>query len=153
MSVAKRGIMRVGDLKSRTRSQVITCSPNEKLGRAAALLADEEVGAIPVLESGKMVGIVSERDICHAMAEYGNHAHKLTVADIMTRDVIVCEPDDTVNEAMAMMSRHQIRHLPVVEDDELIGMINLRSILQAAVDDARLEISVLRDYARMRAHG
>jgi len=145
--------MRVQELRKVTRLRLVTCGPRDRLKDVATLLSDERIGALPVVDrDGMMVGIISERDICHALADYAERTATLTVDQIMTRDVAVCEPSDSVQDAIARMSQRRIRHLPLVEDGQLVGMISLRDVLEATLREVRLEANVLRDYARARAY-
>lgn len=145
--------MKVHELRSVTHSRLVTCGPHDRLRDVSALLSDERIGAVPVVNhQGRMVGIISERDICHALAHHGERTPNLLVADLMTRDVAICEPDESVQEAIARMSQRRIRHLPVIEDGELVGIISLRDVLEAKLREVRLEANVLRDYARTRAY-
>lgn len=145
--------MRVQELRKLTRLRLITCGPNDRLRYVAGLLSDEQIGAMPVVEpGGRMVGIISERDICHALADHGERTSSLTVSDVMTCDVAVCELHESVQDVITRMSQRRIRHLPIVDDGKLVGMVSLRDVLEATLREVRLEANVLRDYARALAY-
>jgi CBS domain-containing protein len=143
--------MFVRQLLTRTKLQLVTCGPDDTIQKAATSLSDERIGALPVMEYATMVGIISERDVCRGVALHGKAAAALRVRDLMTPDVAVCRLDDSAKDAMRTMLHRHIRHLPVMEDGDLVGMISLRDVLAAAVDEARLEAEVLRDLARSKA--
>lgn len=144
--------MRVHELQKIARPNLVTCGPHERLRDVAALLAEERIGALPVVTpQGHLIGIISERDICHALADFAERTANLTVADIMTREVATCEPRDLVQEVISKMSYRGIRHLPVLEDGRLVGVISMRDVLEATLREARLEASIMRDYARTLA--
>jgi CBS domain-containing protein len=143
--------MKVNELLKKKRSKVtklITCGPDDTLERAAQLITEHGVGALPVTDRmGKLLGILSERDVARALAQQGAQAAVAAVADLMTRNVTVIGPGDSVREAMRTMARLTIRHLPVLQHGALLGVISQRDVLRAVLDDAQLEIGVLRDVA------
>ena len=140
--------MKVQDLLKRKDSKVITCREESTVEEAARLITKHSVGALPVTErTGALVGILSERDVARAVAENGTAAAGMAVADLMTRDVKVIGPEDSVKEGVRRMGRLTIRHLPVLGDGKLLGVISQRDVLKAILDDTQLEVNVLRDVA------
>jgi len=140
--------MQVIDLLDRTARSPVTARPEDTLQTAATLLANNNIGAMPVRDGeGRLVGVLSERDIAHCFADLGNKVEDLRVQDMMSRDVVTCSPTDDVNDAMRVMSQRRIRHLPVVEDGALSGMISSRDVMEAMLEQTVLERDVLRDYA------
>ena len=141
--------MTVADLLKRKQGKVITCGEANNVGEAAELITRNSVGALPVTEGKtvKIVGIISERDIARALSEHGAAASAKPVTDLMTRDVTVIGPDESVKQAMRTMGRLTIRHLPVVQEGNLLGVISQRDVLKAILDDTQLEVDVLRDVA------
>jgi CBS domain-containing protein len=144
--------MKVADLQKRQTSvRPITCAPNSTLESAAQLMAERNIGALPVTDrEDRVVGMISERDISHAVARRGAAAAALKVDEFMSRNVATCEGADSVRSAMTTMSRRRVRHLPVVEEGKLVGVISQRDVLGALLEDAQLEVGVLRDVARAR---
>ncbi|MHB8765830.1 MAG: CBS domain-containing protein [Deferrisomatales bacterium] len=143
--------MTVKDLAKRKAGRLLTCKPEDSAERAAQLLTEHEIGALPVTDArGKLVGIVSERDLARGLAQLGGKAAALAVRELMTAEVTVCSPGESVREAMRTMGRLNIRHLPVVEGGELVGLISQRDVLKAILDDTQLEVNVLRDVARAK---
>ena len=112
-----------------------TVSPNDGIQVAARIMKEEDTGVVPIVENGRAVGIVTDRDIViRAVAEGGVDR---PVRDIATRDVVCVRPDDSTREAERIMSQHQIRRLPVVEDDRLVGIVSLGDIAVKEGKDGR----------------
>lgn len=143
--------MRIAEFLNRTGKRVITIRREDTVETASTLLANNNIGALPVRdEDGGLVGVISERDIVRGFAASGSRIHNLKVADLMSPKVITCAPDDEVNQAMVLMSRHHIRHLPVVEDGNMLGIISSRDVMAVVIEDMKLEREVLRDMAIVR---
>ncbi len=144
--------MKVSELQRKSPVvRPITCAPGSTLEAAAQLMAERNIGALPVTDrENRVIGMISERDVSRAVAAKGTAAPALKVEECMSRDVVTCKPADTVRSAMVNMSRRSVRHLPVVEDGKLVGVIGQRDVLRALLEDAQLEVSVLRDVARVR---
>lgn len=126
--------------------RLITISPNESLQQATEVLSRERIGAVLVMEGDVMAGIISERDIVRAIAAKGAEVLQRPVADTMTRDVVCCEPKDTVDEAMALMTAKRFRHLPVRSEGKIIAMISIGDVVKRQVEDAEAETESLREY-------
>jgi CBS domain-containing protein len=126
--------------------KLISCRPRDTIETVAEILTVNKIGALPVRDSeGKLIGIISERDIVRGFAEKGRAIGNQRVENLMTRDVAVCKPTDTLKTVMATMSRRHIRHLPVVENATLIGIISQRDVMAVRLEEAELETNVLRD--------
>ena len=95
---------------------------------------------------GEIAGILSERDIVRGMGQHGADLHDVKVSELMTADLIRCSPDDTVNEAMAMMTDRRIRHLPVFEGEELVGLISIGDLVKCRMMEVQSEAEALRQY-------
>jgi CBS domain-containing protein len=120
--------------------------PDDAVFDALKLLAEHEVGALMVMERGKLVGIISERDYTRKIALQGRNSKETRVAEIMTRDVIVVSPHTRTRDCMALMSRKRIRHLPVLDGDTVLGMISIRDIMDDIIADHELTIQQLQSY-------
>jgi CBS domain-containing protein len=128
-------------------SQVATVPADATIRVALDKLKIGNYGALVVSDDGETVqGIISERDIVRAMAEHGNDLLTTPVARLMTRQVHTCRLSDKVKELMGVMTRHRIRHVPVVEDGRLCGLISIGDVVKTRVDELETETSVLRDY-------
>ena len=120
--------------------------PHDTVFDALKVLAEHEVGALTVMEGGKLVGILSERDYTRKVALQGKSSKDTKVADIMTRNVVVVTPQTRTRDCMALMRQKKIRHLPVVDGQTVLGMISIRDILDDIIADHELTISQLQSY-------
>ena len=118
--------------------------PDDTVFQALQLLAEYEVGALMVMERGKVVGVVSERDYTRKVALQGRNSKETPVSDIMTRNVLYVTPGTGTRKCMALMSEKKIRHLPVIDGDTVIGMISIRDILDDIIADHEATIAQLR---------
>ncbi|MEM7442781.1 MAG: CBS domain-containing protein [Pseudomonadota bacterium] len=126
---------------------VITIRSDETLGEVAKVLAEKKIGAVVVSEDGvKVSGIISERDIVRAVAENGAQALDQPVSSMMTADVITCERADTVESVMQKMTAGRFRHVPVVADGALLGIISIGDVVKKRIEDAEAEAEHLRGF-------
>jgi CBS domain-containing protein len=124
-----------------------TVVPEATVFEALHLLAKHEVGALAVIDpQGKLMGIVSERDYTRKVALQGKNSRDAKVNDIMTREVLVVNPKTRARECMALMSSRKIRHLPVVDGQTLLGMLSIRDLLDAIIDEQMRTIQQLESY-------
>ena len=127
-------------------STVFQVSPATTVFEALRLLAEYGVGAMVVMDQGKLVGVVSERDYTRKVALQGRNSKETAVADIMTRDVITVSPNTGTRACMTLMSQKKIRHLPVVDGEHVEGLISMRHIMDDIIADHELTISQLTSY-------
>ena len=126
---------------------VFTASPNETIGAAAALLHTRRVGALVLVdEEGAVVGILSERDVVRAVAELGDRALTRPVSICMSADVIFAQPTETVDSLLGRMTDRRIRHLPVIKDDRLIGIVSIGDLVKRKIDEIESEAQTLKSY-------
>ncbi|KAB2913150.1 MAG: CBS domain-containing protein [Hyphomicrobiaceae bacterium] len=126
---------------------VTTASPSTTLLDVASKLAAKRIGAIVVVgTSGGVDGIISERDIIRALADHGAECLSKPVSESMTRQVVTCQETDTLDELMAMMTARRFRHLPVVTDDALVGIISIGDVVKHHVAEVEMEATAMRDY-------
>jgi len=125
---------------------VHTVNADDPVRTAIQLMADHFVGALPVLSGGKLAGIVSERDYARKVVLMGRNSAETTVETIMSTPVIHVGPQNSVNDCMVLMTDKRIRHLPVVENDKLIGVISIGDCVKAVIDEQKHEIDDLRRY-------
>jgi CBS domain-containing protein len=121
-------------------------SPNDTVFDALQTLANHNVGALMVLDSGKLVGVFSERDYTRKIALQGKSSKDTKVQDIMTGNVISVAPSVRTRDCLALMSQKKIRHLPIVDGDLVLGMISIRDIMDDIIADHELTISQLQHY-------
>jgi CBS domain-containing protein len=120
--------------------------PDETVYEALRVLAEHEIGALMVMDHGKVIGILSERDYTRKVALAGRNSKETRVAEIMTPNVISVSAHTDTREAMALMSRHKIRHLPVIEGTEVLGMISIRDIMDDIIAEDERTIEQLQNY-------
>jgi len=126
---------------------VATIRPEDTVGAAVEALVSGNIGALVASEDGEHVdGIVSERDIVHALARHGDALLALTVAEVMTRSVVTCDPTESVAELMAEMTNRRIRHLPVVENGLLCGIVSIGDVVKNRLDEIEYEARSLRSF-------
>ena len=128
--------------------QVQSVEPGAKLSAAIKILSERRIGAVLVLEQGRMEGILSERDIVRVLGERGAAVLDEPVSSVMTRKVVSCREKDTVSEIMEMMTNGKFRHLPVVEDGRVVGLISIGDIVKWRVREYETEQEALRDYIK-----
>ncbi len=125
---------------------VFTATPGETVGAICALLHSRKVGAMVVMDSDRVVGIVSERDLVRALAEEGAGALTKPVSSCMTRDVHFAEPNETVNALLGRMTDRRIRHLPVCEGERLVGIVSIGDLVKWKITEVEAEADGLKAY-------
>jgi CBS domain-containing protein len=126
---------------------VATIRPDDTIGAAVEALVSGNIGALVASEDGETVdGIISERDIVHALARHGDALLTLSVAEVMTRSVVTCDPTESVGELMAEMTNRRIRHLPVVRDGRLYGIVSIGDVVKNRLDEIEYEARSLRSF-------
>ena len=107
--------------------------PNTTAAELAKVMRDEDIGSVPIGENDRLVGMVTDRDLVLRVLTHGGDASEVTARDIMSKGVIYCEDDDSVEEAIELMQKKQVRRLPVIDDDKrMVGMLSLGDISHAA---------------------
>jgi CBS domain-containing protein len=128
--------------------QVVHCQPRETVRDAASRLAERRIGAMPVLEGGEVVGVFSERDLLYCIARHGADALDIRINDVMTAPPITVAPSTPVLEALELMTRRRIRHLPVLEDGRLRWFVSIGDLVKYRIDAIELEADAMREYIR-----
>lgn len=126
--------------------QVWSITPDKFVFDALKLMGEENIGALAVVEAGRLVGIISERDYARKVILQGRTSRDTRVAEIMTAAVVATRLDQNVEECMATMTARRIRHLPVVENDQLIGMISIGDLVKSIIDEQQFMIEQLANY-------
>lgn len=126
-------------------NDIWSISPNATVFDALCMMSLKEVGALIVMENDKMVGILSERDYARKVILVGKSSRDTRVHEIMSKTVYTVHPEQTVEEAMELMNKKHIRHVPVVEDDQVIGMITIRDVMKVIIFKQLQEIKNLED--------
>ncbi|NEX92430.1 CBS domain-containing protein [Caulobacter sp. 17J65-9] len=125
---------------------VFTCAPDISLQDAARELQARKVGALVVLEKGRVVGIFSERDVVRAVADDGPPALERPVRTYMTKKVVVALPTETVDELMGRMTDRRVRHLPVMREEKLSGIVSIGDLVKSRIAETVLEAETLKHY-------
>jgi CBS domain-containing protein len=141
--------MTVSEILSRKGSDVATADPNATLSDAVQLLAARRIGAVVITGADRrIVGILSERDIVRTLAEKGAQALDSPIGEVMTRKVITCGVGETVPEIMERMTVGKFRHVPVVEQGRLTGIISIGDVVKSRVQQMEQESAALQEYIR-----
>ena len=145
--------MKVADILRIKGSAVKTVRPDETALGLSHQLRMEGIGAMVVSNDGRSIdGIISERDLAYGLVAHGSQLPRITVSTLMTRVVIVCSPEDSVTDVIKLMTLRRIRHLPVKDGDQLVGIISIGDVLKHRLSELQLEANVLRDYAVAGRH-
>ena len=126
--------------------EVYSIGPDARVFDALKLMADKSVGALIVMEGGRILGILSERDYARKVILHGKSSHDLQVREIMTSKVIAVQPGQTVEECMALMTEKRIRHLPVTEGERLIGVLSIGDLVKEVIAEQQQTIEQLESY-------
>ncbi len=138
--------MRIADVLRNKGTDVATVAPAATVAELIATLAERNVGALPVVDGGRLVGIVSERDVVRRLHDGGASVLAALVSDIMTSDVTTCSPNDGAAELASVMTKGRFRHLPVVVDGQLAGIVSIGDLVKARIDMLESEREQLQSY-------
>lgn len=139
--------MNVNDILKVKGREVVTAAPDATVADAVRLLHDRGIGALVVSGDGsRLDGIVSERDVVHALAERGAAVLDMRVSELMTRRVVTCAPNDTIAELMGEMTRRRIRHLPVVDRGRIVGLVSIGDVVKNRLEEMEFETTSLRQF-------
>jgi CBS domain-containing protein len=141
--------VQVSVLLRRKGSEVLTIHPDASVAEAVRLLAEHDVGALVVSSDGRQVdGIISERDLVRWMAGAGGADLEVPVSQVMSSQVHTCGPDATVTELMSTTTTRRIRHVPILVDGELAGIISIGDVVKSRLDDLEVQAEALEQYVR-----
>src|SRR3972149_1255902 len=139
--------MKTGRQLLRGKGEAVhSIAPQSTVYDALKLMAERNVGALVVVEGGRLAGIMSERDYARKVVLLGRFSKEIPVADIMTREVVFVRPSDSVETCMALMTQKRIRHLPVLEEGVLVGVISIGDVVKSIIDDQQFTIQQLEQY-------
>jgi CBS domain-containing protein len=133
-------------IAQRSSADIIACDVATPVSEVVQTLATKRIGALPVLREGRVVGIVSERDVIYRLADHGGGCLDMPVEQIMTSPAVTVEPGTTIDEALGMMTRRRFRHFPVVEDGALVAFISIGDLVKHKMDEVQHEAEALRHY-------
>ena len=132
-------------LQAKTKA-LCTVGPETRVFEALQLMAQKDIGALLVVENGRLAGILSERDYARKVILQGKSSHDTPVREIMTERVVCVQPKHTVDECMALMTDKRIRHLPVLENDQLIGVLSIGDLVKETISEQQTTINQLESY-------
>ncbi|MDA9421927.1 MULTISPECIES: CBS domain-containing protein [Bradyrhizobium] len=128
--------------------QIVSVEPDAKLAATIELLGEKKIGAVLVMNQSRLEGILSERDIVRVLGERGAGVLEAPVSEVMTRKVVTCKETDTVAELMEMMTSGKFRHLPVIDNGKVVGLISIGDVVKRRVQEYESEQEALRDYIK-----
>jgi CBS domain-containing protein len=144
---AEGGTMFVSDILAQKGGLVYTVTPGTSIAQLSQQLSTRRIGSVLVLDGeGAVAGIVSERDLVRALASHGAKAMELEARQVMTRDVVTCDPDDSIDRVMQTMTQGRFRHLPVVRHGELLGLVSIGDVVKARLEETKHETEALKAY-------
>ncbi len=126
--------------------EVFAIGPDDPVIDAIRLMAEKRIGALLVMQAGKLAGIVSERDYARKIVLQGRSSRDTPVREIMTADVVAVGLDETTDRCMQLVTDRRIRHLPVVEGDSVLGVVSIGDLVKAVIEDQQLELDHLQRY-------
>ena len=141
-------MVKVSQLLALKDSGVITTHPESSVLKALQMMADHNVGALPVVKAEHLVGIFSERDYARKVVLLGKNSTQTSVSEIMSEKVYTVDPDSTVEDCMHMMSDKRIRHLPVLEGSKLVGILSIGDLVKTIIQEQSFHIEQLESYIK-----
>jgi len=138
--------MTIGAILRERTGAVISAGPNDTVRIVVDLLAQNRIGAVPVVEGDSIVGIFSERDIVRLLSSYGPEALDRRLDEVMTKSPVTCDPNMAVIGALSQMTQKRIRHLPVVDGGRIVGFVSIGDLVKYRIDRIEAEAAAMRDY-------
>lgn len=140
---------KVSDVLKHKGDRVVTVAPQQTVASVVQVLSRNRIGAAPVVdENGRLVGIISERDIIRGISEHAEALLALPADQLMTHDVKTCSPDDRLVELMQLMTVERFRHLPVIREGALVGIVSIGDVVKQRLEEIQLEVESLHRYIR-----
>jgi CBS domain-containing protein len=147
----RRMPMSIQSILDRKGGDVFTIEPSATVRTAAHLMRARGIAALVVKSGDAVSGIISEREVVHSIAQHGDRALSMMVLDVMTRSIVTVAPGDTLRRAMTLMTNHRVRHLIVIADGHLVGIVSIGDVVKNRLEDLEAESNILRD-AYIAAH-
>lgn len=141
--------MTISAILVNSQHSVYTAHPDESVGQVVTRLAENRIGALPVVDDAAVVGIFSERDIVYGIAKYGAAFLAKTVRETMTAPAITVTTETAILSALSLMTKRRIRHLPVIENGQLTGFVSIGDLVKYRIEKIEAEAAAMRDYIQM----
>ena len=138
--------MTIATILATKGGEVVTLTADHKVADAVKLLAERRIGAVPVMQGGQVAGIFSERDVIHCIAAHGAAGLDRGVGEVMTAPAITVARDEAALGALTLMTRRRIRHLPVVENGQLVGFVSIGDLVKYRIDRIEADAEAMRNY-------
>jgi len=143
--------MKVREILAIKGTHVHTIEPDRSILDAVAMLVEHGIGALLVRDAGGVIaGIISERDVLRVSHDRSGELGAIRIGDVMTRELVICVPDDEIDYAMGIVTKNRVRHLPVMDGGRVAGMISIGDLVKARLDEAEYENRYLREYIQAR---
>lgn len=139
-------------LQERSDTEAWSVSPQDTVLKALQVMSEKNIGAVIVVGKGQMIGIFSERDFARKAIQQGKCSLESPVSDAMTREMITINAEQTLEESLRVMTEHHIRHLPVMENGRLVGMVSMRDVMEAIISKKDTTIESLENYILGKEH-
>lgn len=133
-------------LEGKKVSGVVSIAPTSPVLDALRLMAEHGIGAVLVMDGQKLVGILSERDYARKVVLLGRTSATTPVSEIMSHEVVCARPGDDVHQCMQVMTEKRVRHLPILDHKEVVGLVSIGDLVKAVIDDQKTELRYLQDY-------
>ncbi len=137
--------MSIQNILDRNRAEVITIRPTDTIKNAADRMRAHNIAALVVKSGAAIIGLISDHEIVHAVSRHGDRALYMAVLEIVTHPAITVAPDDTLKRAMSLMTHHRVRHLPVIANGNLVGIVGIGDVVKHRLEDLETESNILRD--------
>jgi CBS domain-containing protein len=140
-------MMNVAAILKDKGSDVVRVAPDMRIQDMVKLLAEKRIGSVLVTDKeGRVAGLASERDVIYGIAEQGQGILERPVSEVMVRKIVVCNPQSHVNAVMASMTERRVRHLPVMDGDEVVGIVSIGDMVKARIAELEFESQAMREY-------
>lgn len=144
--------MDIKSLLNQKNARLITVTPETSITDAVALMMQHRIGSLPVIEDGQLISIITERDVMFAVNNHADRISQMPVRDIMASDIVTCTADCPLSDAMSLMFENKInrriRHLPIMEDGKLVGIVSNGDLLDAMLDEAEFDNRIMKNYIK-----
>jgi CBS domain-containing protein len=144
-STRRKAIMSIQSILDRNRAEVVTIGPTDTLKSAADQMRAHNIAALVVKSGEAVTGLIPDREIVNAMSRNGERALPMAVLEIVTHPAITIAPEDTLERGMSLMTHHRVRHLPVIANGKLVGIVSIGDVVRHRLEDLENESNVLRD--------